>query len=162
MYEKEIVKSGIPEKLAIALFTLVGAGFASFHAMFQMDLVFQLFFGILCWFCLLRLIGHYATVQDPRARTVARSAMHTIIVGFSFWLIDYHYCGAMQALPVNPQGHAWWHVLMGVCTYHGPVFMQYVRAEELQQKAEIIDLGFGLHTIVIHDEHTTKSEKKTL
>lgn len=41
-----------------------------------------------------------------------------------------------------------WHFFMGVSTYHGPVFMQYVRMEELQRKAEVQPTGFGLKTIV--------------
>lgn len=50
---------------------------------------------------------------------------------------------------------------MGLSTYHGPVFMQYVRMEELQRKAEIQDAMFGIQTIVVldgepHEPHTKK------
>jgi dihydroceramidase len=162
MYEKEIANCGIPEHYIVALFTLVGIGFATFHGIYQNALVFQLFFGILAWLCLLRLVGHYASVKDPRARAVARSSMRTVIFGFGLWLLDYHYCGAMQSLPMNPQGHAWWHLLMGVGTYHGPVFMQYVRAEQMKKHAEIVSTGFGLHTIIIHESVKKEELKKEM
>lgn len=40
---------------------------------------------------------------------------------------------------------------MGISSYHGPVFMQYVRMEQLKQKGEVVDACFGIQTIVIHD-----------
>lgn len=49
---------------------------------------------------------------------------------------------------------------MGISCYHGPVFMQYVRMEELQRKAEVQPTGFGLKTIVV--AHPDNKAKKTL
>lgn len=159
-YDQDFARFGIRDSFVVALFTLVGIGFAALHAMFQLTVTFQFFFGILCWMCLFRIVGHYASVQDPRARAVARSSMRTVLVGFGLWLLDYHYCGYMQALPMNPQGHAWWHLLMGIGTYHGPVFMQYVRAEQLRRKVKIVDTAFGLHSVVVdvHGEELIRKE----
>lgn len=44
-----------------------------------------------------------------------------------------------------------WHIFMGISSYHGPVFMQYVRMEQLKQKGEVVDACFGIQSIVIHD-----------
>lgn len=53
---------------------------------------------------------------------------------------------------------------MGISSYHGPVFMQYVRMEQLKQKGEVLDACFGIQTIVIHDlnaqERATEPTKK--
>lgn len=54
---------------------------------------------------------------------------------------------------------------MGISSYHGPVFMQYVRMEQLKQKGEVQDACFGIQTIVIHDlnpEETTTKKVKSI
>lgn len=163
MYDQDFVRHGIPDKFVVALFTIIGIGFATLHFMYQLTLTFQFFFGVLASLCLFRLVGHYASVKDPRARGVALSSMRTTVCGFGLWLLDYHYCSHMSALPINPQGHAWWHILMGVGTYYGPVFMQFVRAEQQQRKAEIVPTGFGLVSIVVHGPGSALyTEKKLL
>jgi dihydroceramidase len=39
------------------------------------------------------------------------------IIGMScaglFWITDFALCSIMHGLPLNPQFHAWWHVLVG-------------------------------------------------
>lgn len=56
-----------------------------------------------------------------------------------------------------------WHIFIGISTYHGPVFMQYVRMEQLKQKGELRNTCFGIQTIVIHDlnsqDETTPTKK---
>lgn len=49
---------------------------------------------------------------------------------------------------------------MGISTYHGPVFMQYVRMEQLQRKVEIQDTMIGIQTIVVQDDKAV-AQKKT-
>ena len=48
----------------------------------------------------------------------------TIVTGVSCglgailcWLIDTHFCELMQKLPLNPQLHAWWHILIAIGVY---------------------------------------------
>ncbi|KAI9993466.1 hypothetical protein PInf_015549 [Phytophthora infestans] len=65
--------------------------------------------------------------------------------------MDYHYCHIVRELPINPQGHAWWHMFMGISTYHGPIFMQYVRMEQLKKKVRIHDTCIGIQTIVVEN-----------
>ncbi|RLN95977.1 hypothetical protein BBJ28_00013661 [Nothophytophthora sp. Chile5] len=195
-YNKEI--SQIPIKHAsgymIAFLTTIGVVFTVVHAIYRFTTMFQLFFGVLAVLCCGRLSGHYATVKDPRARAVARSYVTTSLIGFAFWLMDYHYCHTMRGLPVNPQGHAWyvhssvscqhcsiilvvelllltelswmnypptcrWHVFMGIATYHGPIFMQYVRMEQLNKKVRIHDTWMGIETIVVEEGEAASPKK---
>jgi dihydroceramidase len=52
---------------------------------------------------------------------------------------------------------------MGLSTYHGPIFMQYVRMEQLQKKVEIRDTMFGIQTIVVATDELSDAKKpKTL
>ncbi|KAF1327904.1 Alkaline phytoceramidase, partial [Globisporangium splendens] len=147
----EINQLNIPKSTVVAVLTFLGVAFAVVHAIYRFTTFFQLAFGTLAVLCCVRLCFFYSSVQDPRAKAVARSYVRNSLIGFAFWMIDYHYCHHMRELPVNPQGHAWWHIFMGISSYHGPVFMQYVRMEQLKQKGEVQDACFGIQTIVIHD-----------
>ncbi|CAH0475029.1 unnamed protein product [Peronospora belbahrii] len=51
----------------------------------------------------------------------------------------------------SSEGHAWWHIFMGISSYYGPIFMQYVRMEQLKKKAYIQDTCVGFQTIVVED-----------
>ncbi|GLE07403.1 hypothetical protein PINS_up017565 [Pythium insidiosum] len=114
-------------------------------------MLFQVVFGTLATLCSVRLCFHYMQVKDARARAVARSYVRNSLIGFTLWLTDLHMCSHIQRLPVNPQGHAWWHLFMGIASYHGPVFMQYVRLSQLKRSPKIIDTAFGLKTITVDD-----------
>jgi dihydroceramidase len=142
----------------IAGFTIFGIGFAILHAIYHFTIVFQLLFGGLAWMCLFRVASYYHSSTDPRARAVCKTSMYAALGGFALWMLDYNYCGQInRLLPFNPQCHAWWHLLMGVCTYNSPLFMQFVRAEELQKKPELVDTPLiGLQTIVVHANDCNK------
>ena len=47
---------------------------------------------------------------------------------------------------------------MGISSYYGPIFMQYVRMEQLQKKARIHDACFCIQTIVVEDNDLMKSK----
>ncbi|CAH0518908.1 unnamed protein product [Peronospora belbahrii] len=153
VYNNEIEQ--IPIKNAnnyvIVFLTTIGVMFTAVHAIYRFTTVFQLFFGILASLACARLCMYYTEVTDPRAKAVARSYVMTNLFGFVFWFMDYHYCHIMHGLPVNPQGHAWWHIFMGISSYYGPIFMQYVRMEQLKKKAYIQDTCVGFQTIVVED-----------
>lgn len=187
VYNNEFEQMRVPKALVIGALVAVGVGFAVVHAIHRFTTVFQVFFGVLAVLCAIRLGVHYNQVKNPRARALARSYIYFSLVGFGFWLMDYHYCHVMRGLPVNPQGHAWcvrafsrrdsrenhtlsrnlhvccrWHIFMGLSTYHGPVFMQYVRMEQLQKKVEIRDTLFGIQTIVVKSDDDSNPKSKTL
>jgi hypothetical protein len=41
----------------------------------------------------------------------------TVLAALMCWLCDLHLCTTMRSLPVNPQGHALWHLLMALSVY---------------------------------------------
>ncbi|KAF4322845.1 hypothetical protein JM18_000662 [Phytophthora kernoviae] len=165
VYDNEIKQ--LPFKHAdnyvLAFLTTIGAIFTVVHAIYRFTTVFQVFFGILAVLGAGRLCVHYSEAKDPRARAVARSYVTSSLIGFAFWIMDYHYCHVLRGLPVNPQGHAWWHIFMGISTYHGPIFMQYVRMEQLKKKACIHQTCMGIQTIIVENKWPDSPKKpKTL
>lgn len=44
---------------------------------------------------------------------------------------------------------------MGLSSYYGPLFMQYVRMEQLQAKVEIRDTLLGIQTVVVSTKPKT-------
>ncbi|RLN02108.1 hypothetical protein BBI17_002219 [Phytophthora kernoviae] len=147
----------------MAFLTTIGAIFTVVHAIYRFTTMFQLFFGLLAVLTCARLCMHYMEVKDPCARAVARSYVSLSLIGFAFWMMDYHLCHTMRSLPVNPQGHAWWHIFMGISSYYGPIFMQYVRMEQLKKKVRIHETCLGITTIVVEDsepESEMSSPKK--
>ncbi|TMW57005.1 hypothetical protein Poli38472_002930 [Pythium oligandrum] len=149
VYNNEIRKSGLSDAVVIPFLAFLGIGFAIIHAIYRFTTLFQVFFGILASLCCIRMCIHYTQVKDARARAVAISYVRNSLVGFALWMMDYHYCYYMKQLPVNPQGHAWWHIFMGIASYHGPIFMQFVRMEQLEKSPKIYDNVFGIESITI-------------
>lgn len=108
MYNNEIEQLRVPNAAVIAFLVFVGVAFAVVHSIYRFTTFFQIFFGVLSVCCAVRLGIHYNQVHNPRALALARSYIYFSLVGFAFWLVDYHYCHVMRELPVNPQGHAWY------------------------------------------------------
>lgn len=100
----------ISKGTVVAVLTFLGVTFAVVHAIFRFTTMFQFAFGTLACLCALRLGFYYAHVKDPRAKAVAISYVRSSLIGFAFWMVDYHYCHHMRELPVNPQGHAWYDI----------------------------------------------------
>ncbi|TMW57007.1 hypothetical protein Poli38472_002932 [Pythium oligandrum] len=162
IYNNEIRRAGLSDRLVVSVLTAAGIIFAIVHAIYRSNIFFQVIFGSLATVCSIGMCVHYTQVKDPRARSVARSYVRNCLIGFALWLTDLNMCHHIQQLPFNPQGHAWWHLFMGIASYHGPVFMQYVRLDELKRNPKIVGTPFGLETIVIDgwDEKTTDSQTK--
>ncbi|XP_053403093.1 alkaline ceramidase 3-like [Mercenaria mercenaria] len=64
--------------------------------------------------------------------------------GFFLWNVDNGFCGSLQSLrnvlgPLSPflELHAWWHLLAGLGTYLGLVFIADLRCSVLGQKARV-------------------------
>lgn len=131
------------------LLALFGIGFAVLHAIYRFTLGFQLFFGAWCIIALIRLRKHQAATKSKRAKKLAESYVKTGLIGMAFWLCDYHLCNHIKSFPINPQGHAWWHLFMGLNSYYGPLFMQYVRADELKWNPSVETHGLGLLPTVV-------------
>jgi dihydroceramidase len=121
----------------------MGVGFAIVHAIFRTTTAFQIFFASLSISCVIRMSYHYRQVKNPQAKAIAVAYVRNSLIGLACWLCDYHLCRHIDQFPLNPQGHAWWHLFMGLACYHGPAFMLYVRQEELSKKPSIVDTKYG-------------------
>jgi len=158
VYDKEIREAGLKDSFVIPALVAMGIIFAVAHAIVHSNIMFQVIFGSLATLNSVRLCMHYNQTKDPRARSVARSYVRNSLIGFSLWITDLNMCHHIEQLPINPQGHAWWHLFMGIASYHGPVFMQYIRYEQLNKHPKIVRTAFGLDSIIIHqDEEKVKS-----
>ncbi len=62
-----------------------------------------------------------AAQQIPRELLLARHlviASFLGLLGFAAWAVDFFLCASVvRALPVNPQLHAWWHVLTALALH---------------------------------------------
>ncbi|KAI9905699.1 hypothetical protein PsorP6_014244 [Peronosclerospora sorghi] len=161
VYNNEIERIPIKNarKYVIAHLTITGVVFTVLHAIYRFTTVFQWFFSVLAILAAVRLCGHYLEVKDSTARAVARSYVLTGLLGSACWLIDYHYCHVVRGLPVNPQAHAWWHTFMGISSYQGLVFMEYVRMSQLKKKVSFQSTCLGIQSIVIQDEQPQSPKK---
>jgi dihydroceramidase len=164
IYDKEIRDAGLKDKVVIPTLIGLGIAFAVAHAYFRSNIMFQVIFGTLATLNSVRLCMHYNQTKDPRARAVARCYVRNSLIGFTLWLTDLNMCHHIEQLPVNPQGHAWWHLFMGIASYYGPLFMQYIRYEQLQRNPKVVSSAFGLDTIVIDgcDDASNTTKAKTL
>ena len=61
----------------------------------------------------------------------------SLVVGVTCWMLDRLFCEEISKLPFNPQGHAWWHVLMGINSFFGISFIQFLRAQSLHMSPRI-------------------------
>jgi len=58
----------------------------------------------------------YKVSRKPAARTLLYRGCSTFLLGWCCWLVDYFLCSQLQST-INPQFHAWWHVLSAIGTY---------------------------------------------
>ncbi len=88
----------------------------------------------------IRLVALYRTeMRDvPVLRRLIKLYVASWLSGTAAWLIDQRWCDEMHALPVNPQGHMWWHFAVGLSSYVGPVSLTYLEARKRGLKPEIV------------------------
>lgn len=108
-----------------------GVAFSIAHAFFRWTTFFQCHFGLFVALNIGRLAGHYRACRSPAARRVLVGYVAGVLAGTAFWLVDFHFCEVIATWPINPQGHAIWHAIMGSTTYLGPLFMLYVHTTAL-------------------------------
>jgi len=102
------------------------------HAHYRFTTFFQLHFLVIVAIAFVRLVGHYRDCREESGSQLFWMYVVYGLTAFAFWFCDFHFCGFINRnLPFNPQGHAWWHVFMGINSYAGPAFAQYIRAKEL-------------------------------
>uniref|UniRef100_A0A6B2LDN6 Alkaline ceramidase n=1 Tax=Arcella intermedia TaxID=1963864 RepID=A0A6B2LDN6_9EUKA len=61
--------------------------------------------------------GQKATKTNALVHSWLTNSLTYILVAFMLWTVDRVFCDTMSGLIVNPQFHAWWHILCAVGLY---------------------------------------------
>ena len=122
---------------------LYGAAFAVVHFFVRFQVVFKLHYIGLCLLCIPRMYKYYIQTKDLAAKRLAKLWVLTIFLATVCWLVDRIFCKKLSQWYINPQGHAWWHVLMGFNSYFANTFLMFCRAQQRGWEPRIIHL-FGL------------------
>lgn len=109
---------------------LYGAVFAVVHSVVHFGIGFKLHYVILCLLCIPRMYKYYIHAQDAAAKRLAKMYVASILLGSLCWLGDRLFCEEVSGWPVNPQGHALWHVFMGFNSYFANTFLMFCRAQQ--------------------------------
>ncbi|KAJ3679303.1 hypothetical protein LUZ60_017314 [Juncus effusus] len=122
---------------------LYGLSFAFLHFFLHFQLAFKLHYILLSLLCIPRMYKYYIQTRDLSAKRLAKFYILTLFLGGVCWMGDRVFCKKMGGWVVNPQGHAWWHVLMGFNSYFANAFLMFCRAQQLgwEPKVERV-LGF--------------------
>ena len=151
-----------PSRRTAALW-LYGICFAALHAAFEPTLLFFAQFFLLIAYCMRKIVVLRASCVDELANLLAARYPRTVIVAFACWNLDMHFCQSMRALPINPQGHAWWHLLMALSVFWGMQFMHFVRAAQLGWRPVVRRGLFGLPLVHVDRKASALSpEEKRL
>lgn len=121
---------------------LYGAAFAVVHFFVRFQVVFKLHYIGLCLLCIPRMYKYYIQTKDLAAKRLAKLWVLTIFLATVCWLVDRIFCKKLSLWYINPQGHAWWHVLMGFNSYFANTFLMFCRAQQRGWEPRIIHL-FG-------------------
>ena len=122
---------------------LYGAAFAVVHFFARFQVVFKLHYIGLCLLCIPRMYKYYIQTKDVAAKQLAKLWVLTLTLGTLCWLVDRICCKKLSHWYVNPQGHAWWHVLTGLNSYYANTFLMFCRAQQRGWEPRITHLlGF--------------------
>ena len=122
---------------------LYGAAFAVVHFFARFQVVFKLHYFGLCLLCIPRMYKYYIQTKDMAAKRLAKLWVLTLTLGTLCWLVDRICCKKLSHWYVNPQGHAWWHVLTGLNSYYANTFLMFCRAQQRGWEPRITHLlGF--------------------
>ncbi|KDP20675.1 hypothetical protein JCGZ_21146 [Jatropha curcas] len=109
---------------------LYGAVFAMVHSVVHFGMGFKVHFVILCLLCIPRMYKYYIHTEDASAKRLAKLYVATLFTGSLSWLFDRIFCKNISNWPINPQGHALWHVFMGFNSYFANTFLMFCRAHQ--------------------------------
>lgn len=132
VWQPELGLSRGAERLWVVGSSAFAVVFAVVHYEYRFVLAFQVLFGVLVVINLYRIFTRWF----PRVRGEPGSRMkglywQTMLLAFACWMGDQHLCHHASAMPINPQGHAFWHLLMAASSYIGPTLIQFEHARLL-------------------------------
>ena len=83
--------------------------------------------------------GLYRTGRDRERRALYRRGMVAYALGILAWSSELQLCPALSALPLNPQLHALWHVLVSAGFY---ALLTFIAAEQLARRGEFPEVAW--------------------
>ena len=119
---------------------LYGAIFAIVHSVLRFGIGFKVHYVILSLLCIPRMYKYYIYTDDVCAKCLARLYVATLLLGSLAWLSDLVFCNKISSWPINPQGHALWHVFMGFNSYFANTFLMFCRAQQCGWSPRIVRL----------------------
>lgn len=169
MDEKRRSKHSVAD-LSLILGIAYGAFWTYIHTLKTFVLIFQIHFALMVFGGIARLIYLY------RQRIYRQSTIFYLLfsyVGFILlasicWLLDQRFCESFnRTFPLNPQLHAWWHVLCAIDCHCGIVCAEAMRFLSLQSHHQFSEgenhlrlvFFFGL-PFVDYAQLKTKEKKK--
>lgn len=89
-------------------------------------------------------IGYvYTKAKSTTVKRLFAFGITSYCIGFCLWLLDLNFCSTLEALPVNPQLHAIWHLSAGTGSYLLLLVVAYYRAERVYQIDPVVLWGCG-------------------
>ncbi|KAK8576051.1 hypothetical protein V6N13_032631 [Hibiscus sabdariffa] len=117
---------------------LYGAIFAVVHSVLRFGIGFKVHYIILCLLRLPRMYKYYIHTRDASAERLAKLYVATLSLGSLCWFFDCVFCKQISSWPINPQGHALWHLLMGLNCYFANTFLMFCRAQQRRWAPKIV------------------------
>jgi len=118
----------------------IGAPWVHFYA----PLAFQILFVGLLGYSLIMATSYWKICKNQTARKMYIFCNISLIFGSALWLLDTHACNKLHELfgaywwhKYFGSFHGYWHCLMSLNVYLGPVFAAVVRAQMLDVPASI-------------------------
>jgi dihydroceramidase len=108
--------------------------------------VFQITFGVLELYCLVRVYLLSREPENRRIRPIFRFGVALYVAAIGLWFVDVRFCPVMSlgwpvvGLP-NPQLHAWWHVLVSSGFYMLLLVVGYDRLRRSRAQPRIRFVG---------------------
>jgi dihydroceramidase len=128
-----LLKSVVPT--ALVVYAVV---FSVLHFKLKTTTAFQVHFGVLLGAVLLRMYSRFRRVDIGEAGYAVTTQFFTTgLTAFVCWLLDYHGCNFMGRLPINPQGHMWWHIFMGYAAFCSVVMLRVLESAEAGKQLEL-------------------------
>ncbi|KAI3945965.1 hypothetical protein C5167_009480 [Papaver somniferum] len=117
---------------------LYGIVFAVAHSFVRFEIGFKFHYAILCLLGIPRMYKYYIYTADASAKRLAKLYVLTISLGSVCWLCDRFLCKEISGWYINPQGHAFWHILMGFNSYFANTFLMFCRAQQLGWSPRVV------------------------
>ena len=131
------------KSLVSAMLLAYALVFSAGHIRFKTTTAFQVHFATLLGLLLLRVYQRFRTTDvGDDGRHVIKLFAGSGVLAFACWLVDYHGCSWFAdrnnwPFQFVPNGHVWWHLLMGYCAYCSVVMLKVLEAREKAKPIEI-------------------------